>query len=274
MNELIKIGKSGRTGNPVVNARDLHEFLEVGKDFSTWLRSKFKKYGFVENIDYARIFYDIDGKKLLIKEDGELKLSESQWVFRIEYALTLDCAKELAMVQSNDKGRQARLYFIEVEKQFRALKEVQKRVETKPVVLYTMSEVAEKLKLTDYYGGIGRNALYNILYHHKIVDKKNHPLPKYVKKGYFASKHRVTEEGLNWLNQMFCVEKTSDNTELEQKIEKLENGQQNMIAGIRCLVETMLYNKGGNRTEEQNRLAISHLQKFLETTEPMKALKQ
>jgi phage anti-repressor protein len=274
MNELIKIGKSGRTGNPVVNARDLHEFLEAKQDFSNWLKGRIKKYGFVENIDYARIFYDIDGKKLPVKEDGELKLGESQWVFRIEYALTLDCAKELAMVQSNDKGRQARLYFIEIEKQFRALKEVQKGVETKPVVLYTMSEVAEKLKLTDYYGGIGRNALYNILYHHKIVDEKNHPLPKYVKKGYFATKHRVTEEGLNWLNQMFCVEKTNDNTELQQQVAELKKDQKTLVEGVRCLVETMLYNKGSNRTEEQNRLAISHLQKFLETTEPMKALKQ
>lgn len=262
MEELIKIRKSTKTGNPIVNARDLYEFLEVGKDFSNWLKGKIKKYGFVENVDYARIFFDINGKKISFAQNGESDNQIFERVYRIEYALTLDCAKELSMVQNNEKGRQARLYFIEVEKKYKALKE-------KPVISFDMSEVARTLNLSDYYGKIGRNDLLNILRHRKIINKYHQPFSKYLKKGYFTIKPvRVTEEGMKWLNQMLCIEKINNNAELEAKINDLNEKQELLVTGVRCIVETMLYNKGGNRTEEHNRLAVSHLQKFLEETKP------
>ena len=140
MEELIKIHKTGK-GGQVVNARDLHEFLEVGKDFSTWLKSKIKKYDFLENVDYARIFFDINGKKIQSPKNGGSDLQVFERIYRIEYALTLNCAKELAMVQNNEKGRRARLYFIEVEKKYREMKEEA----TRPA-LYTMSDTAKRLK--------------------------------------------------------------------------------------------------------------------------------
>jgi len=267
MNELIKIQKSGK-GNPVVNARELHAFLEAKQDFSNWLKGRIKKYGFIENTDYARIFYDFDGNKLPLAKISESD-NQSFNVYRIEYALTLDCAKELSMVQNNEKGRQARQYFIQIEKEYRALKEVK---EVKVITTHTMTEVAEKLNLSDYYGKIGRNSLYNILYHHKIVDEKNRALPKYVENGYFINyPTRVTEEGLKWLNQRFCVEKTN-NGELQQAIAELQEKQKMLTEGITCVVETMLYNKGGNRTEEQNRKTIAHLNNFLLKAKEQKAL--
>lgn len=272
MEELIKITESGK-GNPVVNARDLHVFLEVGKDFSTWLKSKLKKYDFVENVDFARLFYDIDGHKIGLPKNGEWTDSEFQKVHKIEYALTLNCAKELAMVQNNERGRQARQYFIEVEKRYKILKEQKEQKQLKPVVVtYTMSEVAERLNLTDYYGKIGRNALYNILFHHKIVNEENRPIRKYIKKGYFVCKPtlKVTENGLNWLNQKFCVEKTSD-ADLKELFEKQETRLQGLekknlliLEGVATVVETLYFNKGGKKTEEQNRQAIHHLQNFLD----------
>ena len=55
MNELIKIEKSNVGGDLIetVNARELHQFLEVGKDFSTWIKNRIEQYGFIENIDYV-----------------------------------------------------------------------------------------------------------------------------------------------------------------------------------------------------------------------------
>ncbi len=89
------------------NARDLHSFLEVGRDFSTWAKSRIDEYGFVEGEDYSPVLGNrSDGKK------GKP---------RIDYHLTLDMAKELAMVENNEKGRQVRRYFIEMESRAREL---------------------------------------------------------------------------------------------------------------------------------------------------------
>jgi len=113
MEELIKIRKSESTGSPVVNARDLHEFLGVGKMFASWFKDKIEKYGFIENVDYARIFYDKSGNKISPKRRSFMK------PYKIEYAIALDVAKEIGMVQNNERGRQIRQYFIEVERTYR-----------------------------------------------------------------------------------------------------------------------------------------------------------
>lgn len=103
---LIAIGNSDINGNIVqtVNARDLHVFLEVGKDFSTWMNGRIQQYGFVENQDFTTA---PQNGGAVYKGGGHN---------RKEYHLSLDMAKELAMVERNDKGKQARRYFIECEK--------------------------------------------------------------------------------------------------------------------------------------------------------------
>lgn len=88
----------------VVNARELHDFLEVGKDFTTWMKDRIKKYDFVEGVDYVTTV---------------TKTGERQNVTMHEYVLTLDTAKEIAMVQNNEKGREIRKYFIDIEKKYR-----------------------------------------------------------------------------------------------------------------------------------------------------------
>ena len=109
MNELIKIENKEINNETVdtVNARELHAFLESKQDFSTWIKNRIEKYEFVENSDYT----------LLHKKMEQVSGAK----YLIEYYITLDMAKELAMVERNEKGRQARRYFIECEKQ---LKEV------------------------------------------------------------------------------------------------------------------------------------------------------
>lgn len=109
MNELIKVEKCREIDKLVINARDLYKFLDVGQDFSTWIKNKIKKYEFIENVDYVRVFFNLYSEKIKSHEG----------VYKIEYAITLKMAKELAMVQNNERGRQVRQYFIEVEKIYR-----------------------------------------------------------------------------------------------------------------------------------------------------------
>ena len=109
MNELIQVAERqiGDGTIQTVNARDLHAFLEAGKDFSTWIKDRIAKYGFVEHHDYALYLLPNFGEK------GQGRSSK-------EYAISLDMAKELSMVERNDKGKQARLYFIECERRAKA----------------------------------------------------------------------------------------------------------------------------------------------------------
>ena len=107
MNNLINI-TTNEQGSQVVSARELHEFLEVTTQFSIWFK-RMCEYGFEEGSDF-----------ILIKNDYKVSKSNP-----IDYAITLDMAKEIAMIQRSDKGKQARKYFIEQEKELRSIKENQ-----------------------------------------------------------------------------------------------------------------------------------------------------
>ena len=101
---LIPVNQS-QVGDDLVqtiNARDLHAFLEVGKDFSNWIKDRISLYGFVEHVDYV-----------VFAKTGE---NSSGGRPQREYSLTLDMAKELSMVERNAKGKQARQYFIQCER--------------------------------------------------------------------------------------------------------------------------------------------------------------
>lgn len=87
------------------DARELHRHLEVGKHFASWIKERIAEYGFVENQDYV-----------LITQIRETKTGRGGDRRSKDYHLTLDTAKELAMVERNEKGRQVRRYFIECEK--------------------------------------------------------------------------------------------------------------------------------------------------------------
>ena len=110
MNELIQVAERqiGDGTIQTVNARDLHAFLEVGKDFSTWIKGRIEQYSFVEHHDF--VAFDAAPQTGGAGNRGH----------RVEYAISLDMAKELAMVERNDKGKQARLYFIECERRAKA----------------------------------------------------------------------------------------------------------------------------------------------------------
>ena len=96
--ELIKLTKNSQ-GIETVNARELHEFLEVKSKFADWFKNRVSEFGFIENSDFVSV------SKIL--ESGGRS---------IEYHISIDMAKELSMLERNDKGKQARLYFIECER--------------------------------------------------------------------------------------------------------------------------------------------------------------
>ncbi len=86
---------------PAVNARELHVFLGVGKMFAHWIKERIDKYGFVEKRDFE-VFVETGNNPLGGRPSKDFMIS-------------LAMAKELAMVERNDKGKQARLYFIACE---------------------------------------------------------------------------------------------------------------------------------------------------------------
>ena len=104
MSDLINITSNHIEGEAVqtVDARELHAFLEVGKDFSNWIKDRIDQYGFVENQDFVC--------SPILASNGRGGHN------RIDYHVSLDMAKELAMVERNEKGKEARQYFIKCER--------------------------------------------------------------------------------------------------------------------------------------------------------------
>lgn len=92
---------SENNGIQAVSGRYLHSFLQSKQEFSTWIKSRIKQYGFVENQDFE--VFD----KVVKNPKGGRPLAE--------YVLSIDMAKELSMVERTERGRQARRYFIECE---------------------------------------------------------------------------------------------------------------------------------------------------------------
>ena len=104
-----------------VNARELYEQLGSKREFSKWIKERIDKYDFQKNIDYITNWYK-DNKIIDEGKNADVKLdvnNTNQMVrngYSKEYFITLDMAKQLAMVQNNEQGKIARKYFIKVEK--------------------------------------------------------------------------------------------------------------------------------------------------------------
>lgn len=104
---LIKITENEK-GEPTVSCRELYEFLEVKTKYIDWINRRIKDYGFVENVDFI-VLNELSQKK----EGSRIVKREVQ-----NHIVKLDIAKELAMVERNEKGKQIRQYFIEIEKKY------------------------------------------------------------------------------------------------------------------------------------------------------------
>lgn len=99
MNELIKIEVT-ENQEPAIRGRELHEFLEVATPYDKWF-SRMVEYGFTEGTDFSTFLSESTGGRPAVN-----------------HLLKIDMAKELAMIQRTEKGKQARQYFIQIEKDY------------------------------------------------------------------------------------------------------------------------------------------------------------
>lgn len=204
MNELIPI--TYHNDDPAVSARDLHEFLEVGAQYSHWF-DRMCGYGFTEGQDYQSFLANrSDGLPGKPRQDA---------------ILTIDMAKEICMLQRNEKGKIARQYFLQLEKDWnspekvmaRALRIADKRIKEleakteadRPKVLFADSVTASKssilvgemAKLLKQNGvHTGQNRLFETLREKGFLIKRqgsdyNMPTQKSMEMGLFEIKETV-----------------------------------------------------------------------------------
>ena len=99
-----------KKGTRLIDSKLLHKKLEVASYHKDWIRRRIENYGFEEGIDY----YLFDGSKMSTqKREGRGGVSH-----RKDYLLTFDMAKELSMLENNEIGKEARKYFIRIEKDY------------------------------------------------------------------------------------------------------------------------------------------------------------
>lgn len=200
MNELIKI--EVKEGQQLVSGRDLHTFLEIKTPYTQWIE-RMIEYGFVENTDY-----------ILVSQKSESSNITGVKVVQ-EHLMTIAMAKEISMIQRNEKGKLARQYFIKCEEAWnspemilaRANQIQAKMIEdsTKKIQLLE-TKIEEMQPKVDFYDdvadsnntcdmqtvaktlnfkGVGRNTLFEILRDNKILQYDNIPYQKYVDRGWF-----------------------------------------------------------------------------------------
>ena len=150
INGLININTNSE--EITLSGRELHEFLEIKTPYAKWF-GRMIEYGFDENIDYATV-----GQKCPIANGGYQEVQDHE--------IKLDMAKEISMIQRSAKGRQARKYFIEVEKMWnspemimkRALEIANKKVEHLQLVTSKQKQLIGELKpKADYTDKILKN---------------------------------------------------------------------------------------------------------------------
>ena len=148
--EIIPVWEKTNTGEKVVDARELHEFLEVGRDFSTWINQRIKDYSFEESLDFSTFLGESNG--------GRPKK---------EYMLTLDMGKELGMVERNKKGREIRKYFIEIEKMLSEMtrKEIARQVgiEVRKSMTDAIKESGENKRMKGFAYSTYTNMIYKLV---------------------------------------------------------------------------------------------------------------
>lgn len=103
-------------GTIAVSGRELHEFLEIGTQYKDWF-PRMIEYGFIEKEDFNPLKIE------------RVQLEGNRQVTRVvtDHVLTIDMAKEISMIQRNEKGKQARRYFIEIEKAWNSPEMIMKR---------------------------------------------------------------------------------------------------------------------------------------------------
>jgi len=206
MNELIRVSDRQIGDGPrvkSVDARELYTFLDVGRHFSGWIKARINEGDFVRNRDFASF------------QTAPLNQHTGNRGVRIEYLITLEMAKELAMLERNERGSQARQYFIDCERHMRlAITDIQSALSDperlRELLLSYTEQVLTLKKKTEqpssgvdsnaslaqdihHYSvqetarilGTGRNRLFRFLRHQDLLTRNNVPLQRHIDAGYF-----------------------------------------------------------------------------------------
>ena len=165
MKELIKIQENESLGQ-AVSARELYQFLEPTDRFSRWME-RMLKYGFEENIDYigCEVFHTLARQEL------------------DDYVLTIDTAKEIAMVQRSVKGREARRYFIQCER-------IAKSIQNGMGIQIRNGQATISTRSISSTTGIDHDKLIKEVKsylddHTEVFDNKRYPRKGHLRKGKF-----------------------------------------------------------------------------------------
>lgn len=219
MNELINVTLNDNH-EPIVSGRQLHEALDVKTRYNDWF-NRMTEYVFIENQDYLAIT-----QKRVTAQGNSTN--------QVDHIIKLDMAKEIAMIQRTERGKQVRQYFIQIEKDFnspekimaRALLMADKKVHQleakieadRPKVLFAEAVsashssilVGELAKLLKQNGvDMGANRLFNWLRAHGYLIKRNGrdwnmPTQKSVEMGLI----RVKETSITHADGHITVSKT------------------------------------------------------------------
>lgn len=160
-------------GSLFVDSLDLHKYLGVGTRHNDWIKRQIKNYGFEEKFDFLRYSkLSTGGKNSNLKREAK------------KYELSLNCAKELAMVERNEKGREIRKYFIEIEQLY------YKQIEANLKLGSMLLTHREKLQLT-------KELFYPILEKLGVLDVKKNLVHQKIIKSLFGK-----YENLNKLTKL------------------------------------------------------------------------
>lgn len=198
-NELIKIDKQKINDKSIdtTNARDLWKFLNISQDFSHWIKKRL--IDFQENVDYLKLVQ----KNELSKTGQNL----------LEYHLTIETAKHIAMMERNDKGREIRQYFIDFEEKaknqlvnlsrkqiLQIALEAEEKAEQLQLENQKQQEVIEKyIKIDNSKNytdiakilGLHSHKFINYLRVAKYITKNNSPTTDEIKRGRFEIKKTI-----------------------------------------------------------------------------------
>lgn len=210
MNELIKI-ETNENLEPIISGRELHEKLGVNTPYTQWFE-RMKEYGFTENIDFV-----LHSQKCESSNASGYKVIQ-------DHVIKLDMAKEICMIQRNEKGKQFRKYFIQVEKDFNSPEKIMARAlnianktlatlnvkveqlenkieEDRPRVSFaeTIEKSSDSILIREFSKilanegiHIGQNKLYSLLRQWGyIIKNSTEPTQKAVQQGLFKINERV-----------------------------------------------------------------------------------
>ena len=111
--QLVTLNESHE---PIVSGRTLHRELGVGTEYAKWM-TRMTEYGFVEGQDFNSVKIDE------VRQEGNRHVKREI----TDHALKLDMAKEIAMIQRTEKGKEVRQYFIQVERDYNSPEKIMAR---------------------------------------------------------------------------------------------------------------------------------------------------